>query len=296
MEFRGYAIQDLARNGTYLEVTFLLLNGELPTAKQLTQWESNVFAQMQLPTSLSRLIRSFRYDAPPMGILVSALTALSTLEPLKDIPDEEVAKDPKMMNGLVYRVMGGIPVIAAAAFRHKIGRSTRPPRRDLGYIGSFLWMLNDYPPSLLHLFSSTLETMFVLQAEHEVNCSTSAVRLFTYAQTNVYSAIAVGASALYGRRHGGANEAAVRMLEKIGHKDKVAEFIGKVRKGEMRLMGFGHRVYKTKDPRAEIAKTLLARLVQALGNDPLVDIAEEIEKVALADLGDCTPISTFTVD
>ena len=282
LEFRGYAIQHLAKHCSYLEVAYLLLNGDLPTKPELERWEREVMGRMQLPKSVSRLIRAFRFNAPPMGILVSALTALSTLDPLTKMPDGWM-NDPKALNSLIYKLFGVLPVIAAAAFRHKIGRSVRYPRKDLPYIHNFLYMMQDYSDEKLNKIAPVLETMFILQAEHEVNCSTSAVRVMAYAEANVYSCIGVGASALYGRRHGAANEGTVRMLEQIGDPSSIPAFILKVKSGQAKLMGFGHRVYKSPDPRAAVAKSLLQSLVTANGPEPLVDLAYELERQALSD-------------
>ena len=282
MEFRGHSIEHLAGNCKYLEVAYLLINGELPAKQEAATWESEIQARMELQAAVSRLIRSFRYDSPPMGILVSALTALSTLDPLTKMP-EGWDSDPKAVNALVYKLLGVLPVIAAAAFRHKIGRSIRLPRKDLPYIHNFLWMLQAYPEAELHHSAKVLETMFILQAEHELNCSTAAVRLLAYAEANVYSCIGVGASALYGRRHGAANEGAVRMLTQIGSQAAIPAFLARVKARKAKLIGFGHRIYKSSDPRAAIAKSLLHSLTSTDSPDPLVALAYEVERQALQD-------------
>lgn len=258
------------------------MNGELPAKEELVRWEREIYARMQLQEAVSRLIKTFRYDSPPMGILVSALTALSTLDPLTRMP-EGWASDPKCINALIYKLLAVLPVIAAAAFRHKIGRSIRHPRKDLPYIHNFLWMLDDRSEAELTRQASVLETMFILQAEHEVNCSTAAVRLLAFAEANVYSCIGVGASALYGRRHGAANEGAVRMLMRIGEKSAIPAFLARVKARKAKLIGFGHRIYKSPDPRAAVAKSLLQSLTAEQGPNPLVELAYELESQALKD-------------
>lgn len=263
-------------------MAYLLINGELPAKQEAAIWESEIQARMQLQAAVSRLIRSFRYDSPPMGILVSALTALSTLDPLTKMP-EGWDSDPKAVNALIYKLLGVLPVIAAAAFRHKIGRAVRLPRKDLPYIHNFLWMLQDYSETELNHSAKVLETMFILQAEHELNCSTAAVRLLAFAEANVYSCIGVGASALYGRRHGAANEGAVRMLQQLGSKAAIPSFLALVKAKKAKLMGFGHRIYKSSDPRAAIAKSLLQSLISESSPEPLADLAYELERQALQD-------------
>ena len=281
LRYRGYPIEQIAEKSNYLETAYLILHGELPTPSQLADWTHNITYHSIIHENIKKLIDGFHHDAHPMGILVSTVAALSTFYPgAKKIFDSQSRKDQ------TYRLISKMPTLAAFAYRHSLGLPYSYPDNDLSYTGNFLNMLFKmtelkYKPN--PVLERALDILFILHADHEQNCSTNAMRGVGSSQVDPYSAVAAAAAALYGPLHGGANEAVLRMLMEIGSKDKVPEFIKKVKGGEGRLMGFGHRVYKNYDPRAKIIKKACDEVFEVTGVNPLLKIAQELEKIALED-------------
>jgi citrate synthase len=281
LEYRGYPIDQLAEKSTYLEVAYLLLYGELPTASQLKDWTSNITYHTFINENIKKVIDGFHYNAHPMGMFEAALGALSTFYPdAKDIFNEELRRKQ------IHRLIAKVPTIAAFAYRHRIGLRYEYPDNDLSYEGNFLNMMFKttelkYQPD--PVLEHALTVLFILHADHEQNCSTNAMRSIGSAHTDPFSSIAGAAAALYGPLHGGANEMVLRMLNEIGSVDKVSDYIKRVKAGEFRLMGFGHRVYKNYDPRARIIKKVAYEVFEVTGKDPLLDIALELERIALED-------------
>jgi len=281
LRYRGYPIEQIAEKSTYLETAYLILNGELPTESQLADFTRDVTFHSIIHENIKRLIDEFRHDAHPMGILVSTVGALSTF-----YPDAKKIFDKKSRAVQTYRLISKMPTLAAFAYRHSLGFPYAYPDNDLSYTGNFLNMLFKmtelkYKPH--PVLERALDVLFILHADHEQNCSANAMRSVGSSQVDPYSAAAAAAAALYGPLHGGANEAVLRMLMEIGSKDKVREFIKKVKGGEGRLMGFGHRVYKNYDPRARIIKQIADQVFEVMGRNPLLDIALELERIALED-------------
>lgn len=288
LEYRGYPIEELAEKSTFLEVAFLLIYGELPTADQAEYFNSNIRKHTFLHSDLCKIMQSFHYDAHPMGIVVSTMSAMSTFQPAQNptlLVGIDPYSDPKVMNQQIHRILGRMTTVAAYAYRHRIGRSFNIPS-GLSYVENFFYMMDklnepNYVPN--PKLVKALDVLFILHAEHELNCSTAAMRHLSSSDVDVYTSIAGSAAALYGRRHGGANEAVLRMLEEIGTVENIPSFIEKVKIGKGRLMGFGHRVYKNYDPRARIVKKVADDIFEVIGKEPLIDIAMELEKVALTD-------------
>ena len=281
LRYRGYPIEQIAEKSTYLETAYLILNGELPTESQLADFTRDVTFHSIIHENIKRLIDEFRHDAHPMGILVSTVGALSTF-----YPDAKKIFDKKSRAVQTYRLISKMPTLAAFAYRHSLGFPYAYPDNDLSYTGNFLNMLFKmtelkYKPH--PVLERALDVLFILHADHEQNCSANAMRSVGSSQVDPYSAAAAAAAALYGPLHGGANEAVLRMLMEIGSKDKVRDFIKKVKGGEGRLMGFGHRVYKNYDPRARIIKQIADQVFEVMGRNPLLDIALELERIALED-------------
>jgi citrate synthase len=281
LRYRGYPIEQVAEKGTYLETAYLILYGELPTKTQLADWTHHVTIHSIVHENIRKLIDRFHYDAHPMGMLVSAVGALSTF-----YPGAKKIFDPQSRRDQTYRLVGKLPTLAAFAYRHSLGLPYSYPDNDLSYTGNFLNMLfkmteQKYKPN--PILERALDVLFILHADHEQNCSTNAMRGVGSSQVDPYSSVAAAAAALYGPLHGGANEAVLRMLMEIGSKDKVPEFIQKVKGGSGRLMGFGHRVYKNYDPRAKIIKHVADQVFEVTGRNPLLDIALELERIALSD-------------
>jgi len=278
---RGIPIEQLCEHSTYLEVAYLLIYGELPTQAQLDAWVHDITIHTFVHENIKKFVEGFRYDAHPMGMLLASVGALSTFYPeAKHITDE----------GERYlatiRLIAKMPTLAAFAYRHNRGLPYVYPDNDLRYPGNFLSMLFKmtelkYEPD--PRLAKALDVLFILHADHEQNCSTNAVRAVGSSQVDPYSAVAAGAAALYGPLHGGANEAVLRMLGRIGSTDKIPAFLEGVKKGDERLMGFGHRVYKNYDPRARIIKKHVDEVLEATGMNPLLEIAVELEKRALDD-------------
>ena len=281
LRYRGYPIEQLAEKSNYLETAYLILHGELPTPSQLADWTHNITYHSIIHENIKKLIDGFHHDAHPMGILVSTVAALSTF-----YPGAKKIFDPQSRRDQTYRLIGKMPTLAGFAYRHSLGLPYSYPDNDLSYTGNFLNMLFKmtelkYKPH--PVLERALDVLFILHADHEQNCSTNAMRGVGSSQSDPYSAVAAAAAALYGPLHGGANEAVLRMLMAIGSKDKVPEFIKKVKGGEGRLMGFGHRVYKNYDPRATIIKQIADQVFEVKGRNPLLDIALELERIALED-------------
>ncbi len=281
LRYRGYPIEQLAEESTYLETTYLIFHGELPTADELEDWSWNINHHTLLHENIKKFIDGFKYDAHPMGTLVSSIAALSTF-----YPDSKNIFDPESQRKQTFRLMGKIPTLAAFVYRHAMGLPYAYPDNDLSYTGNFLNMLYKmtelkYSPD--PVLEKALDVLFILHADHEQNCSTNAMRSVGSSQTDPYSALAGAAAALYGPLHGGANEMVLRMLAEIGSKDKVPAFIKGVKAGEGRLMGFGHRVYKNYDPRAKVIKRIADQVFEVTGRNPLLDIALELERIALED-------------
>ena len=281
LEYRGYPIDQLAEKSTYLEVAYLLLHGELPTTSQLTEWTKNITYHTFINENIKKVMDGFHYNAHPMGMFESTLGALSTFYPdAKDIFDVESRWKQ------IYRLIAKVPTIAAFAFRHRIGMQYVYPDNDLGYEGNFLNMMFKttelkYEPN--KVLEHALTVLFILHADHEQNCSTNAMRSIGSAHTDPFSALSGAAAALYGPLHGGANEMVLRMLKEIGSVKQVPEYIKRVKAGEFRLMGFGHRVYKNYDPRAQIIKQVAYEVFEVTGKDPMLDVALELERIALED-------------
>jgi citrate synthase len=281
LRYRGYPIEQIAEQSTYLETAYLILHGELPNNSQLAAWTYNITHHSIIHENIKKLIDVFRHDAHPMGILVSTVGALSTF-----YPEAKKIFDVDSRRAQTYRLISKMPTLAAFAYRHSLGLPFSYPDNELSYTGNFLNMLFKmtelkYQPH--PVLERALDILFILHADHEQNCSTNAMRGVGSSQVDPYSAVAAAAAALYGPLHGGANEAVLRMLMAIGSKDKVPEFIKKVKGGEGRLMGFGHRVYKNYDPRAKIIKNIADQVFEVRGRNPLLDIALELERIALSD-------------
>jgi citrate synthase len=281
LRYRGYPIEQLAERSTYLEVAYLLLFGELPTKDELARWTHEITVHTFLHENVKRLMEGFRYDAHPMGMLVSVLGALSTF-----YPEAGHVDDPGVRMEQVVRLIAKVPTIAAWSYRHGKGLPYVYPDNDLAFTANFLSMMYRIAEPRYEadpVLERALEVLFILHADHEQNCSANAMRSIGSSKVDPYSAMAGAAAALYGPLHGGANEAVLRMLTSIRDVKRVPEFIEGVKKGEGRLMGFGHRVYKNYDPRAKIIKETADSVFEVTGRDPLLDIALELERIALED-------------
>jgi citrate synthase len=281
LRYRGYPIEQLAEKSNFLEVAYLLIYGELPTKQQYEQWSWEVMHHTFVHENLVSLMRAFRYDAHPMGMLMSSMAFMSTLH-----KEANQVNDEKVRNKQVLRLLGKLPTVAAFAYRHRIGRPFIYPNSDLDYTSNFLYMLDymhqshyEVNPVLAH----ALDVLFILHADHEQNASTSVMRGIGSAHADPYSAMAGATAALFGPRHGGANEAVIKMLGEIGRVENVSIYVERVKKREFNLMGFGHRVYKNYDPRAKIVKQLAYDVFNITGMNPLLDVALKLEEVALHD-------------
>jgi citrate synthase len=281
LEYRGYPIEELAVKSSYLEVAYLLLHGVLPTEEQLKDWTWNITHHTFINESIKKVMDGFHYNAHPMGMFISTLGALGTFYPdAKDIFNTEARWKQ------IHRLIAKVPTIAAFAYRHNVGMPYAYPDNDLSYEGNFLNMMFKTTESKFEphpVLEQALSVLFILHADHEQNCSTNAMRSIGSAHTDPFSALAGAAAALYGPLHGGANEMVLRMLKEIGSINNVPAYIKRVKAGEFRLMGFGHRVYKNYDPRARIIKENAYRVFEVTGRDPLLDIALELERIALED-------------
>jgi citrate synthase len=280
LRYRGYPIEQLAEHCTFLEVAYLLIEGELPTSAQLDKWVHDITYHTYVHTNITKFLESFRYDAHPMGVLLGAVGALSTF-----YPEAKGIEDPANRYIQRVRLIAKMPTLAAFAFRHSRGLPYEFPRNDLGYIGNFVNMTfnigGQHQPN--PVLQKALEILLILHADHEQNCSTSAVRSVGSSHVDPFSAVAAGIAALYGPLHGGANEAVLLMLDEIGDKKNIPAFIEKVKGGADKLMGFGHRVYKSYDPRAKLIKKVAYDVFNQTGLNPKLEIALELEKIALED-------------
>jgi citrate synthase len=281
LRYRGYPIEELAEHSTYLETAYLLLRGELPNPKQLEEWTYHVTHHTFVHESIKKFLDGFHYDAHPMGMLISAVAALSTFYPeARDIFSAESRQKQ------TWRLIGKMPTLAAFAYRHSLGMPYAYPDNDLSYPGNFLNMLFKttelkYKPN--PALERALDVLFILHADHEQNCSANAMRCVGSSHPDPYSACAAATAALYGPLHGGANEEVLRMLLDIGNIANVPAYIKRVKAGEKKLMGFGHRIYKNYDPRARIIKRISSEVFDVMGRNPLLDIALEVERIALQD-------------
>ncbi len=281
LRYRGYPIEQLAEQSTFVETAYLLVNGELPTSSELSGWTAELATHAVLHENIKKFMEGFRYDAHPMGIFLSTVGALSTF-----FSDAKSVLDADSRRRQIARLIAKVPSIAAYAHRHSIGRPYVYPDPDLGFIGNFMSMLYRGVEPQYHpdpVLERALDLLFILHADHEQNCSTSAMRGIGSSQADPFVALAGAAAALYGPLHGGANEAVLRMLADIGSVDHIPEFITRVKKGEGRLMGFGHRVYKSYDPRAKVIKDVAYQVFDVTGKNPLLDVALELERIALQD-------------
>lgn len=280
LRYRGYPIEQLAEKVSFLDVAYLLAEGELPTGEQKAKWEHDIRYHTYVHTNIIKFLDGFRYDAHPMGMLLSAVGALSTF-----YPDAKDIHDPAVRHVQRVRLMAKLPTLAAFAFRHSRGLPYEFPRNDLDYIGNFVNMTfsigGKHEPN--KVLQRALEILLILHADHEQNCSTSAVRSVGSSHVDPFSAVSAGIAALYGPLHGGANEAVLRMLDEIGDVRQIPGFIERVKKGEGRLMGFGHRVYKSYDPRAKLIKQVADDVFAETGLNPKLEIALELERIALND-------------
>jgi citrate synthase len=281
LEYRGYPIEQLAEQSNYLEVAYLLINGHLPSKQELEEWDHLITIHTFVHENVKEFMQGFRYDAHPMGMLLASVGALSTF-----YPEAAAIKDPETRYIQVIRLLAKMPTLAAFSYRHNRGMPYVYPDNDLSYPGNFLSMIYkiaelkyEPDPRLEH----ALDVLFILHADHEQNCSASAVRSVGSSQVDPYSAVAAGVAALYGPLHGGANEQVLRMLRRIGTKDQIPKFVEGVKQGNERLMGFGHRVYKNYDPRAKIIQKACYEVFEVTGTNPLLDMALELERIALED-------------
>ncbi|MBW3620480.1 MAG: citrate synthase [Actinobacteria bacterium] len=281
LEYRGYSIDQLAEHSSFLEVAYLLIHGDLPTADQMDAWTHEITHHTFIHENIKQFMDGFHHDAHPMGMLVSTVGALSTFYPeAKDI------EDPDIRLKQIVRLIAKFPTLAAFAYRHSIGMRYAYPDNDLSFAGNFLnmmWKTTELKYEPNPVLERAMDTLLILHADHEQNCSTTAMRTIGSSDADPYSAAAGATAALYGPKHGGANEAVLKMLEEIGSVDQVPGYIERVKKGDFRLMGFGHRVYKNYDPRAKVIQQLAHEVFDVTGKNPLIDIAVALEEVALED-------------
>jgi citrate synthase len=281
LRYRGYPIEELAERSTYLETAYLILHGELPTRSQLEDWTYHVSHHTFIHESIKKFFDGFHYDAHPMGMMISTIAALSTF-----YPDAKNIFNAESRQKQTFRLIGKMPTLAAFAYRHSLGMPYVYPDRELTYTGNFLNMLFktselQYRPN--PTLERALDVLFILHADHEQNCSANAMRNVGSSHVDPFSAAAAATAALYGPLHGGANEEVLRMLLDIGSIANIPAYINRVKSGEKRLMGFGHRIYKNYDPRARIIKTIASEVFEVMGRNPLLDIALEVERIALED-------------
>jgi citrate synthase len=281
LRYRGYPIEELATRSTFLDVSYLLLNGELPDKEDSAAWSGEIANHTYVHENVKKFIDGFHHDAHPMGMLISSIAALSTF-----YPEARSIADPAVQRDQIVRLIAKMPTLAAFAYRHEVGHPYNYPDADLSYAGNFLnmmWKMTEprYQPD--PVLEHALDVLFILHADHEQNCSTSAMRVVGSSQVDQYSAAAAAAAALYGPLHGGANEEVLKMLGEIGAVDNIPAYIERVKRGDVRLMGFGHRVYKNFDPRATIIKEVAEEVFRVTGRNPMLDIALELERIALDD-------------
>jgi citrate synthase len=281
LRYRGYPIEQLAEKSTFLEVAYLLVHGELPSQAAYDQWVFDITHHTFIHENIKKFIDGFHHDAHPMGILVSSVGALSTFYPeAKGIDDADARQEQ------IVRLIAKFPTLAAFAFRHRIGMKYAYPDNDLSFAGNFLnmmWKTTELKYEPDPILERAMDVLLILHADHEQNCSTTTMRTIGSSDADPYSAAAGATAALYGPKHGGANEAVLSMLEEIGTADQVPKYIERAKKGEFRLMGFGHRVYKNYDPRAKVIRELAHKVFEVTGKNELLDIAVELEGIALED-------------
>jgi len=281
LRYRGYPIEQLAENCTFQEVAYLILFGELPTGAQLTEWTNKITHHTMVHETTKKFLEGFRYDAHPMVMFISTIAALSTI-----YPEARNVRDPEVRALQIQRLIGKVPTIAAHTYRHNLGFPHVYPDNDLSYTENFmnmLWKMVEPKYNANPVLSKALDILFILHADHEQNCSTNVMRAVGSAEADPYLCIAAAAAALSGPLHGGANEEVLRMLDEIGSKEKVPAYIERVKTGSIKLMGFGHRVYKNYDPRARIIKWAADRVFEVTGRNPKLEIALELERIALQD-------------
>ena len=281
LRYRGYPIEQLAEKCSFLEVAYLLLNGDLPTAKQLQEWVDLITIHTLIHENIKKFMDGFHYDAHPMGMLISALAALSTY-----YPDSRSIHDPKVRALQIVRLIAKMPTLAALSYRHSLGLPYVYPDNDLSYTENFmnmLWRKTEPKFKPNRVLSRALDVLFILHADHEQNCSTNTMRAVGSSFADPYVTTAAATAALSGPLHGGANEEVLRMLAEIGSVGNIPGYIEKIKAGQFRLMGFGHRVYKNYDPRARIIKRIADEVFEVTGRNPLLDIALELERIALSD-------------
>jgi len=281
LRYRGYPIEQLAEQCTYLEVAYLILYGELPNEKQLKEWVNEITHHTMLHENTKKFMDGFHYDAHPMGMLISTVAALSTF-----YPDAKNIHDPEVRKLQILRLVGKVPTIAAYAYRHSLGLPYIYPDNDLSYTENFmnmLWRMAEPKFVANPALAKALDVLFILHADHEQNCGTNAMRAVGSSHADPYVSTAAAAAGLSGPLHGGANEEVLKMLDEIGHVDNIPAFIEQVKAGKGRLMGFGHRVYKNYDPRARVIKAAAEEVFKVTGRNPKLDIAIELEKIALSD-------------
>jgi citrate synthase len=281
LRYRGYPIEQLAERSSFLEVAYLLLHGELPTADEYDSWVYEITHHTFIHENIKKFIDGFHHDAHPMGILVSTVGALSTF-----YPEAKGIDDPDARQQQIIRLIAKFPTLAAFAYRHRIGMRYAYPDNDLSFAGNFLnmmWKTTELKYEPDPVLERAMDVLLILHADHEQNCSTTTMRAIGSSDADPYSAAAGATAALYGPKHGGANEAVLRMLEEIGSVDQVPDYVKAAKEGDFRLMGFGHRVYKNYDPRAKVIRTLAHEVFEVTGKNPLLDIAVELEKIALED-------------
>nr|XP_029121306.1 citrate synthase, glyoxysomal isoform X2 [Elaeis guineensis] len=298
LRYRGYPIEELAESSTFLEVAYLLMYGNLPSQSQLADWEFAISQHSAVPQGILDIIQSMPHDAHPMGVLVSAMSALSVFHPdanpalrivfWKGVKEkgQDLYRSKQVRDKQIARILGKVPTIAAAAYLRMAGRPPVLPSSSLSYSENFLYMLDSlgnrsYKPN--SRLARVLDILFILHAEHEMNCSTAAARHLASSGVDVFTALAGAVGALYGPLHGGANEAVLKMLNEIGNVENIPEFIDGVKNRKRKMSGFGHRVYKNYDPRAKVIRKLAEEVFSIVGRDPLIEIAVELEKAALSD-------------
>jgi citrate synthase len=281
LRYRGYPIEQLADKCTFLEVAYLILYGELPTASQLADWVDNITHHTMIHETTKKFLEGFRYNAHPMGMFISTLAALSTV-----YPEAKNVRDPAVRMHQIHRLIGKVPTIAAYTYRHSLGFPYIYPDNDLSYTENFmnmLWKMVEPKYRANAALSKALDILFILHADHEQNCSANVMRAVGSSLADPFLCTAAAASALSGPLHGGANEEVLKMLDEIGSKDRIPAYIDRVKSGQLKLMGFGHRIYKNYDPRAQIIKWAAKQVFEVTGGNPKLEIALELERIALED-------------